>query len=208
MITRSKSEKFWDRIAKYFDWLEKKDEPINLKIIEKTKNLINSSDTVLDFGCGSGTAAIAIAGCVKKINGIDISLKMIELAKGKAEENKVRNIDFEQATIFDEKFKTESFDVILCLYLLHLLEDLPRVMKRINNLLKPGGLIISATPCIRGTYFGYLLSPISKIGLIPPITTFNVSELEKLMTEEDLDIVGVESLHKSGQQYFVVAKKK
>jgi len=114
MNTRSRSEKFWDRIAKYFDWVEKKDEPINLKIIEKTKNLINSCDTVLDFGCGSGTAAIAIASSVKKINGIDISSKMIELAKRKAEESKVRNIDFEQATIFDEKFKTESFDVILC----------------------------------------------------------------------------------------------
>jgi len=200
MNTRSKSEKFWDRIAKYFDWLEKKDEPINLKIIEKTKYLINSSDTVLDFGCGSGTAAIAIASSVKKIVGIDISSKMIELAKGKAEEKKIRNIDFEQATIFDEKFKTESFDVILCFYLLHLLEDTPRVMKRINDLLKPGGLIISATPCIRGTFFGFLL--------IPQITTFNVHELEKLMTDEDLDIVEVECLHKSGQQYFVAAKKK
>jgi 2-polyprenyl-3-methyl-5-hydroxy-6-metoxy-1,4-benzoquinol methylase len=207
MNTRSKSEKFWDRIAKYFDWVEKKDEPINLKIIEKTKNLINSCDTVLDFGCGSGTAAIAIASSVKKINGIDISSKMIELAKRKAEESKVRNIDFEQATIFDEKFKTESFDVILCFYLLHLLENTSRVMQRINNLLKPGGLIISATPCIRGTYFGFLLSPISKIGLIPQITTFKITELEKLMTDEDLHIVRVECLHKSGKQYFVVARK-
>lgn len=133
---------------------------------------------------------------------------MIELAKEKAEENKVRNIDFEQATIFDEKFKTESFDVILCFYLLHLLEDTPGVIQRINDLLKPGGLIISVTPCIAGTHFGYLLSPISKIGLIPPITAFNVPELEKLMTDEDFDIVGVECLHKSGQQYFVAAKKK
>ena len=186
----------------------KKNEPINLKIIEKTKNLINSSDTVLDFGCGSGSAAIAIASSVKKINGIDISYKMIELAKGKAEEHKVRNIDFVQATIFDEKLKPESFGVILCFYLFHLLEDTPRVMQRINDLLKPGGLIISATPCIRGTYFGFLLSPISKIGLIPPITTFNISELEKLMTGQDFDIVAVECLHKSGRQYFMVAKKK
>ena len=208
MNTRSKTEKFWDRIAKYFDWLEKKDEPINLKIIEKTKKIINLSDTVLDFGCGSGTSSIAIARSVKKINGIDISSKMIELAKGKAEANKVKNIDFEQATIFDEKFKTKSFDVILCFYLLHLLEDTPRVMQRINDLLKPGGLIISATPCIRGTYFSFLLSPISKIGLIPPITTLNVPELEKLMTDVYLEIVDVECLHKSGQQYFVVAKKK
>lgn len=133
---------------------------------------------------------------------------MIELAKGKAEEHKVRNIDFVQTTIFDEKLQERSFDVILCFYLLHLLEDTPRVMQRINNLLKPGGLILSSTPCIKGTYFGFLLSPMSKIGLIPPITTFNISELERLMTDQDFDIVGVECLNKSGQQYFVVAKKK
>lgn len=72
MNTRSKTVKFWDRIAKYFDWIERKDEPINMKIIQKTRTRLNSSDTVLDYGCGSGTAAIEIAGSVKKINGIDI----------------------------------------------------------------------------------------------------------------------------------------
>lgn len=155
MNTRSNSEKSWDRIAMYFDWLEKKDEPINFKIIEKTKKLTKYSDTVLDFGCGSGTAACAIASSVKKIMGIDISSKMIELAKDKAKELKVRNIDFVQATIFDEKLKIGSFDVILCFYLFHLLEDTPKVMQRINDLLKPGGLIISATPCFRGSYFEF-----------------------------------------------------
>jgi ubiquinone/menaquinone biosynthesis C-methylase UbiE len=98
--TRSKSEKFWDRIAKYFDWVEKKDEPVNLAIIEKTKNLIYSNGTVLDFGCGSGTAAIALASSVNKIIGIDISSKMIELAKRKAKEQSVSNIDFMHATLF------------------------------------------------------------------------------------------------------------
>jgi 2-polyprenyl-3-methyl-5-hydroxy-6-metoxy-1,4-benzoquinol methylase len=179
-----------------------------LKLLKKLKKLLNSNDTVLDFGCGSGTAAIAIAGSVKKINGIDISSKMIELANAKAEEHKVRNIDFMQATIFDEKLQTGLFDVIVCFYLFHLLEDTPTVMQRIKDLLKPGGLILSVTPCVKGTYFGVLLSPMSKIGLIPPITAFNVSELERLMTDQDIDIVGVECLHKSGQQYFMVAKKK
>ena len=61
---------------------------------------------------------------------------MIELAKAKAETNNVKNIDFEQAIIFDDKLKTQSFDVILCFYLLHLLEDPPRAMQRINDLLK------------------------------------------------------------------------
>ena len=208
MNPRSKSEKFWDRIAKYFDWVEKKDEPINIKIIEKTRNRLNSGYTVLDYGCGSGTAAIEIARSVKKINGIDISSKMIELAKRKTEERNVKNFDFAHTTIFDDKLETGSFDAILCFYLLHLVEDTPKVMQRINDLLKPGGLIISATPCIKGTYYGFLLPPMSKMGLIPPIKLFKISELENLMTDGNFDIVEVACLDKSGQQYYIVAKKK
>ncbi|CAG0990610.1 MAG: ubiquinone/menaquinone biosynthesis methyltransferase [Candidatus Methanoperedens nitroreducens] len=204
----NKSEKFWDRMAKYLDRVERKDEATNIKIIEKTRKYLKINDTVLDFGCGTGTAAIEIAGSVKKVTGIDISSKMIEAAKGKTVEGKVKNIDFTQTTIFDEKLKTGSFDVILCFHLLHLVEDTPKVMQRINELLKPGGLIISATPCIRGTFLGVLLWPVSKIGLIPPIKYYNISELEDLMTEGNFEIVETECLDKSGQQYFIVAKKK
>ncbi len=204
----NKSEKFWDRMAKYLDRVEKKDEATNIKIIEKTINRLKISDIVLDYGCGTGTAAIEIARCVKTVNGIDISSKMIEVAKGKTVERKVKNIDFAQTTIFDEKLERGSFDVILCFYLLHLVDDTPKVMQRINELLKPGGLMISATPCMRGTFLGVLLSPVSKIGLIPPITLFKISELEDLMTDGNFEIVETECLHQSGQQYFIVAKKK
>ncbi len=203
----NKSEKFWDKIANHYDQVEKKDEQINIKIIEKTKNRLKISDNVLDYGCGTGTAAIEIASCVKTVNGIDISSKMIEAAKEKTVERKVKNIDFTQTTIFDEKLKKGSFDVILCFYLLHLVEDKPKVIQRINELLKPGGLIISATPCMRGTFLGFLLSPVSKIGLIPPITLFKISELEDLMTDGNFEIVETECLSQSGQQYFIVAKK-
>jgi hypothetical protein len=87
-------------------------------------------------------------------------------------------------------------------------DDKPNVMRRINELLKPGGMMISATPCIKGTFLGVLLSLLSKIGLIPPITLFKISELEDLMTDGNFGIVETECLDKSGQQYFVVAKKK
>ncbi|HEY9204711.1 MAG TPA: class I SAM-dependent methyltransferase [Candidatus Methanoperedens sp.] len=204
----NKSEKFWDRMAKYFDREERKDEPTNVKIIEKTRNRLKISDNVLDYGCGTGTAAIEIAGSVKTVNGIDISSKMIEAAKRKTVERKVKNIDFAQTTIFDEKFKKGSFDVILCFNLLHLVDDKPNVMRRINELLKSGGMIISATPCIKGTFLGFLLSPLSKIGLIPQITSFKVSELEDLMIDGNFEIIETECLNKSGQQYFIVAKKK
>ncbi|NEW06798.1 methyltransferase domain-containing protein [Paenibacillus sp. SYP-B3998] len=57
------------------------------------------------------------------------------------------NINYAHSTIFDERYKKGSFDVILVFHVLHLLEDEHIVLQRINELLKPGGLLISATPC-------------------------------------------------------------
>ena len=81
MKKRKNTEKFWDKIARHYDRIESKDKMINDRIIEKTKHYLKTNDTVLDFGCGSGTAAIGIADRVETITAIDISANMIEIAK-------------------------------------------------------------------------------------------------------------------------------
>ena len=204
----NKSEKFWDRMANYYDREEKKDELTYIKIIEKTKNYLKTSDIVLDYGCGTGLISNEIADNVKVIHAIDTSSKMIEIAKRKADGRKIENIDYEHSTIFDERYKRGSFDVILVFNILHLLEDTPKVMRRINELLKPGGLIISTTPCMgEKTFLSILLSLLSKIGLIPKIRSFKISELEDSIANVNFEIVETECLHQRSQQYFIVAKK-
>ena len=208
MDTRDKSEKFWDRMSKHFDREERKNEPINIKIIEKTRGRLKISDNVLDYGCGTGTTAVEFASCVEKVNGIDISPKMIEAAKRKAAKHGMTNMDFAQTTIFDEKLKKESFDVIISFYLLHLVEDTPEVMRRINELLKPDGVFISSTPCMGESILRRIL--ISLFGIIiriPYLKFFKIQELKDLMTDGNFDIVETECLNKISQQYFIVAKK-
>jgi 2-polyprenyl-3-methyl-5-hydroxy-6-metoxy-1,4-benzoquinol methylase len=205
----NKSEKFWDKTANNYDQEEKKDEQTYMKIIEKTKKYLKISDIVLDYGCGTGLISNEIADNVKMIHAIDISSKMIEIAKRKADGRKIENIDYAHSTIFDERYKRGSFDVILVFYILHLLEDTPKVMKRMNELLKPGGLIISATPCMgEKTFLSILLSLVSKIGLIPNTRSFKISELEDSIATGNFEIIETECLHQSSQQYFIVAKKK
>ncbi|MFZ3060387.1 MAG: class I SAM-dependent methyltransferase [Candidatus Methanoperedens sp.] len=205
----NKSEKFWDKMANNYDREEKKDEQTYIKIIEQTKKHIKISDIVLDYGCGTGLISNEIADNVKVIHAIDTSSKMIEIAKRKADWRKIENIDYEHSTIFDERYKRGSFDVILGFYILHLLEDTPEVMKRMNELLKPGGLIISATPCMgEKTFLSILLSLVSKMGFIPNTRSFKFSELEYLIANGNFEIVETECLHKSSPEYFIVAKKK
>ena len=102
----NRSEKFWDKTAKNYDREEMEDEPVTLKIIEKTKKYLKPDDMVLDFGCGTGLIANEIAGNVKIIHAIDTSANMIELAKNKAVDRQIENIEFMHTNLFDERFDT------------------------------------------------------------------------------------------------------
>ena len=111
--------------------------------IESTKKYLSSSDIVLDYGCGTGNITNEFADTVKEIHAIDISAGMIDVAKKLADERNIENIHYLQSTIFDESYEDGSFDVIMAFSILHLLEDIHKVIHRVNKLLKAGGLFIS-----------------------------------------------------------------
>jgi len=205
----NKSEKFWDKRSKEYDRQEEKYEQDYNKVIENTKKFLNINDIALDYGCGTGIVTNKIADNVKEIHGIDISSKMIVVAKRKAEERNIQNITYLQSTIFDDRYKKESFNVILAFNILHLLEDTQKVMQRINELLKPGGLFISATACMgeKKTFIGILLFLLNKLRIIPYTKFLKFSELEGLIANGNFQIIKTEDLHDTPPNYFVVAKK-
>ncbi len=205
----NKSEKFWDIIANNFDKNEKDFKQIHIKTLESAKKYLNVNNVVLDYGCATGNVSIEIANNVKEIYGIDISSKMINEAKRKANELKIKNIDFTQSTIFDERFKKESFDVILAFNIILHLDDTQKIMQRINELLKQGGFLISVTSCMgeKKTFLSILLFFLIKIGILPNMRFFKISELEDSITNGNFQIVETESLNQSSMNYFIAAKK-
>ncbi|MEA3294579.1 MAG: class I SAM-dependent methyltransferase [Euryarchaeota archaeon] len=195
----NKSEKFWDWTSKSYD-KQAKDKTYK-KTLEITKKHLKSSDIVLDYACATGLYSIELAGNVKEIHGIDISSKMIETAKRKAG----KNVNFEKATIF-EKYKKETFNVILAFNILHLLEEPQKVMQRINKLLKPEGLLISVTPCLgeKYSFLSVFLVLLRKIRILPYIRSFNISELKELISG-NFQIVETGNL--PPMNYLIIAKK-
>lgn len=103
---------------------------------------------VLEVGCRTGSTALLLAGHVKHITAIDISSNMIDIARNKAKDQQIENVDFIHSTLFDDTLKKGSFDVIMAFSFLHLLEETPEAIRRIKKLLKPGGIFISKTPCL------------------------------------------------------------
>jgi 2-polyprenyl-3-methyl-5-hydroxy-6-metoxy-1,4-benzoquinol methylase len=208
-----RSEKMWDQLAKNWDTPGVSLGENDLKIIGMTRKYINPNSVVLDYGCATGSIALEIASVAKEVHGIDISPNMIEVAKSKADRNNIKNIGFARAEIFDESLGKESFDVILSLSILHLVEDSAQVIDRINQLLKPGGVFISATPCLgEKTFISVLMNiPVfllSRIGVIPSITFFSASNLIEVITETGFQVVEQKDLSVHPlKEYFIAAKK-
>ena len=202
------SAKFWDKIAERYSKRPVADEATYQKKLQVTRDYFRPDMAVLEFGCGTGSTAIAHAPCVRHIHAIDISSKMIEIARGKADAANVKNVTFEQSTIEELSDSDESLDAVLGLSILHLLDDKEAVIARIYRMLKPGGIFVSSTICLGNTMrFLKVIVPIGKFfNLIPMIRFFTAQELE-----DSLKAAGFEIDHRwlpgKGKTVFIVAKK-
>ncbi|HNT76493.1 MAG TPA: methyltransferase domain-containing protein [Anaerolineae bacterium] len=210
---------FWDRNAKTYEQQEARYPQMHARNIENARKYLCANDLVLDFGCATGVKALELADDVREIQGIDISPKMVAAAKRNAVEWKVHNVDFVQATIFDQRFAEGAFDVLLAFGILHLLKDLPQALQRINILLKPGGWLISSSACMGqdDTILGWinrLLSIPARIGLLPTLQFLKIPELEAAIARAGFAIVETETIPfnpADGEQYvvgrFIAAQK-
>lgn len=204
----TKSEKFWDKSAYNFFLEGEKEKQSYINIIDRIKKYLKTSDIVLDLGCGPGLISNEIADYVKFIYAVDISSKMIEIAKINADFRNIQNIDYAYSTIFDDKYKNGSFDIILAFNILHLLDDNQKTMQHINDLLKPGGLIISVTPCIGERIFlNISISLLSFIGKIPKIKSFKANELKESISNRNFEIIENDRMPDGIIEYIIVAKR-
>ena len=115
---------FWDKLADKYSKKPVKDMENYNRTLDCTRKHLSATDEILEVGCGMGTTALLLAPSVKQITASDISSRMIEIAKEKAVTQKVENVRFDHATLFDEDLETGSFDVVMGFNFLHLLEDI------------------------------------------------------------------------------------
>lgn len=207
-------QKFWDRQAHKYDLAESQFAPVYKDIIAKTGKYLRHSDNVLDYGCATGTKTIELADKVQHIHGLDISTEMIHLAIRKKDESKRLNISFSQGTIFDTTLEKASFDRIIAFGIIHLLGDKEKVIQRIHDLLKPGGLFISTTACMRDKMAIKTRLEVTtciilnKLGIIPlHLNRFSSAELEKSIAGQNFEIIESKKIKDGIPAVFLVARK-
>lgn len=181
----SQSVKFWDKIADKYSKQPIADEESYQKKLKVTQEYFKPEMEVLEFGCGTGSTAIIHAPYVKHIRASDISSEMIKIAKSKAEAEGIKNITFEQSTIEELAVEVCTYDAVLGLSILHLLEDKESAIAKVYQMLKPGGIFVTSTVCLGDNMSWFkFIAPIGKaLGFFPLVKIFTSQNLINSLTD-------------------------
>ena len=145
------NDKFWNEQAKYgYDVKAVNFDPIKEELeLEELKKLIHdTTETILDIGCGNGHTIIELALYFphKLFYGIDKSNAMIDVAKQKKEELSLGNVYFFVGDATDNKwsnFFKFHFDIVICKRLfINVFNNHKEIFSNVFNLLEPDGVFL------------------------------------------------------------------
>lgn len=91
------------------------------------KSLINENSSVLDVGCGTGRLAFQLGDKCRKIDGIDLSKRNIDLANKKLSKNPSLKIFFYHADVQNFlRTKERIYDYSVTSYVIHEIDEFKR----------------------------------------------------------------------------------
>lgn len=205
---------FWDKVATKYAKSPVSDVPAYEYTLERTRSYLSPSAHMLEIGCGTGSTALALADAVKQVTATDFSQEMIALGKEKARIQGISNVDFQVKSVNDPSLSQGTYDVVMAMNLLHLIEDLPGALAQINNALKPGGIFISKTfcrPVLRPTFkfiaIRAVLPVMQFFGKAPFVSFMRIEFLEAAITAAGFSIVETGNYPANPPSRFIVAKK-
>jgi len=103
---------------------------------------------VLDVCCGSGASAIPaakIVGPSGSVTGVDLAENLLELARGKAKQQGLENIDFQSGDMTRLPFADDTFDVVVCVFGIFFVPDMESALRELKRVLRTGGKLAITT---------------------------------------------------------------
>ena len=110
--------------------------------VEKQIDLLSDKE-ILDFGGGTGLLTLPLAKQAKSVTLVDISEKMLEQARLKAEQQDIKNIQFLEQDLLEKPLEQE-FDLIIVSRVLHHMPDLDEALSLFHQHLKEDGQLLLA----------------------------------------------------------------
>ncbi len=136
-----KIQREYDRLANIYD-LRWRSYIINTLTFLYNWEKIQPQAIILDVDCGTGEfeRLLLEKNPTQKIVGIDISEKMLDLARKKF--NTFSNVEFKQASVHSLPFDSHYFDVVVCANSFHFFDKPQVALREIKRVLKPDGKVI------------------------------------------------------------------
>jgi ubiquinone/menaquinone biosynthesis C-methylase UbiE len=128
--------KFFNKVAKFYDLINLWFGIVLFRLIKEVK--IKNNSTILDAGCGTGSfLKILSKNKTLKLYGIDVSRKMLEIAK-----KKLKNRAKLSLTPVEKIDYRNKFDYIFSIIVMHHYSDKEKVIKNFYQSLKNNGNLI------------------------------------------------------------------
>lgn len=200
--------KFWDKIADKYAASPIKNMGAYEQTMDRTRAYLTKESKVLEVGCGTGSTALLLAPEVAHMTATDISQRMIEIAENKARDQAVGNVTFKQAPTPDTTLDANTYDAILSYNTLHLLTDLSGGLRSLHNALKPGGVFISKTVCLKqqSRLWAIPIKLMQLIGKAPFVRMMTFDDIEQAITAAGFEIIET-GLYPAPYSHFVVGRK-
>jgi SAM-dependent methyltransferase len=133
---------------------------------------IGAADRVLDIGCGTGGTSLAAArrAPAGAVLGVDLSSAMLAVARRRAEEQGVRNVEFLQADAQIHRFDAAAFDAAISRTAAMFFADRVSALANIGRALLPGGRLVLLVwqPPPRNEWFLELTGALAAGRELPP----------------------------------------
>ncbi|MFY7975407.1 MAG: class I SAM-dependent methyltransferase [Rubrivivax sp.] len=204
--------RFWNKVARKYAADPIADIAGYETTLARVQALLSPTQRVLELGCGTGTTALRLAAGTARYLGTDVSAEMIAIAREKLAAQPVGPLRFAVADAEARPPEAAAYDTVLAFNVLHLVTDLDRALGAMLPLLKPGGLLISKTPCLAemNPIVPRLLVPLMRaIGKAPHVLSFDAAHLRSTFERHGL-VVDAFERHGSGRKdirIFIVARK-
>lgn len=112
------------------------------QVVEKQIALLSDKE-ILDFGGGTGLLALPLAKQAQSVTLADISEKMLEQARLKAEQQDIKNIQFLEQDLLANPLE-QQFDLIVVSRVLHHMPDLDATLAMFHQHLREKGQVLIA----------------------------------------------------------------
>lgn len=169
---------FWNKLAAKYAKKPVPNEAIYQQKLKLTQQHLSCTDLVFEFGCGTGSTALQHAPKVSKIDATDISSAMINIAKSRAQEASISNITFAVGQIEKLDIKPNTYDAVLGLNVMHLVDEPATTLEYVYRILKEDGVFISSTPLLKN-------EPLIVRGIIKCMQLLRKAPFINLMSRDD-----------------------